>query len=99
MGYFHALRLAFLSSLIRNYMLWEGFYHDFRTKKVSASGSPPDPHQGDPPPGPPPGGAAPWTPVVTLPPLTTYPGATPDQKPLIGPSVKLLQRLSRKWHA
>ena len=38
MGYFHALKWAFLSSLIRKYMLWEGFYHDFNTKKVSASG-------------------------------------------------------------
>ena len=28
-------------------MLWKGFYHDFSTKKASASGaSPPDPHQG-----------------------------------------------------
>ena len=35
MGYFHALKWAFLSSLIRKYMLWEGFYHDFSTKKVS----------------------------------------------------------------
>ena len=32
----------------------EGFYHDFSTKKASASGaSPPDPHQGALPPGPP----------------------------------------------
>ena len=38
MGYFHALNWAFLSSLIRKYMLWEGFYYDFSTKKVSASG-------------------------------------------------------------
>ena len=33
-GYLQALmllRLAFLSSLKRKYMLWKGFYHDFRT--------------------------------------------------------------------
>ena len=69
MGYFHALKLAFLSSLIRKYMLWEGFYHDFSTKKVSASGGFA--------PWPPPRGSAPWTPEVTLPPLTIYPGAAP----------------------
>ena len=69
MGYFYALKLAFLSSLIRKYMLWEGFYHDFSTKKVSASGGFA--------PWPPPGGAAPWTPKITSPPLTIYPGATP----------------------
>ena len=55
MGYFHALKLAFLSSLIRKYMLWEGFYHDFSTKKVSASGGFA--------PWPPPTGSAPWTPA------------------------------------
>ena len=41
MGYFHAsklLKLAFLSSLMRKYVLLEGFYHDFGTKKASASG-------------------------------------------------------------
>ena len=46
MGYFHAsklLKLAFVSSLTRKYVLWKGFYHDFSTKKASAS---PDPHQG-----------------------------------------------------
>ena len=68
MGYFHAsklLKLAFLSSLTRKYVLWKGFYHDFSTKKASASGGKaPDPHQGALPPGPPPGGAAPWTPNV-----------------------------------
>ena len=40
-GYFHAsklIKLAFLSSLLRKYMLWKGFYHDFSTKKASASG-------------------------------------------------------------
>ena len=73
MGYFHALKLAFLSSLIRKYMLWEGFYHDFSTKKVSASGGfapltptkglrPLDPRQGA---------------EVTSPPLTIYPGTAP----------------------
>ena len=66
MGYFHALKLAFLSSLIRKYMPWEGFYHDFSTKKVSASGGFA--------PWPPPRGSAPWTPEVTSPPLTIYPG-------------------------
>ena len=83
MGYFHALKLAFLSSLIRKYMLWacwEGFYQDFSTKNVSASGGfAPWPHQGAPPPGPPQGGDAPWTPEVTSPPLTIYPGAAPAQ--------------------
>ena len=54
-GIFHALKLAFLSSLIRKYMLWEGFYHDFSTKKVSASGGFA--------PWPPPRGSAPWTPA------------------------------------
>ena len=42
MGYFHAsklLKLAFLSSLTRKYVLWKGFYHDFSTQKASASGS------------------------------------------------------------
>ena len=71
MGYFHALKWAFLSSLIRKYMLWEGFYHDFSTKKVSGSGgSPPDPHQGAPPP----------DHEVTSPPLTIYPGAAPAHR-------------------
>ena len=40
MGYFHAsklLKLAFLSSLTRKYVLWKGFYHDFSTNKASAS--------------------------------------------------------------
>ena len=57
MGYFHAsklLKLAFLSSLTRKYVLWKGFYHNFSTKKASASrGFAPDPHQGALPPGPP----------------------------------------------
>ena len=62
-------------------MLWEGFYHNFSTKKVSASGGfAPDLHQGAPPPGPLPGGAAPWTPEVTSPPLTIYPGAAHGHK-------------------
>ena len=70
MGYFHALKWAFLSSLIRKYMLWEGFYHDFSTKKVSASGGFA--------PWPPPRGSAPWTPPeVTSPPLAIYPSAAP----------------------
>ena len=41
MGYFHAsklLKLAFLSSLMRKYVLWKGFYHDFSTKRAAASG-------------------------------------------------------------
>ena len=54
-GYFLALKLAFLTSLIRKYMLWEGFYHDFSTKKASASGGFA--------PWPPPTGSAPWTPA------------------------------------
>ena len=57
MGYFHAwelLELAFLSSLTRKFILWEGFYHNCSTKKVSASGSFA--------PWPPPRGSAPWTP-------------------------------------
>ena len=49
-GHFHALELlefAFLSSLTRKYMLWEGFYLDFSTWKASASGGKPlDPCQG-----------------------------------------------------
>ena len=69
MGYFHASKLsklAFLSSLTRKYVLWKGFYHDFSTKKASASGG--NPHQGVLPPGP----------LGSLaPPLTIYPGATP----------------------
>ena len=39
MGYFHAsklLKLAFLSVLTREYVLWKGFYHDFSTKEASA---------------------------------------------------------------
>ena len=54
-GVFSWKKIAFLSSLIRNYMLWEGFYHDFSTKKVSASGGFA--------PWPPPRGSAPWTPA------------------------------------
>ena len=50
-------------------MLWEGFYHDFSTKKASASGGFA--------PWPPPRGSAPWTPEVTSPPLSIYPGAAP----------------------
>ena len=53
MGYFHVLKLAFLSSLTRKYILWEGFYHDFSTKKASTSGgfAPWHPQRG----------SAPWT--------------------------------------
>ena len=102
MGYFHALKLAFLSSLLRKHMLWEGFYHDFSTKKVSASGGfAPCPHQRAPPPGPPPGGAAPWTPVVTSPPLTIYPGAAPvytDNRSLfLLNSTYIWQEIIQKW--
>ena len=44
MGNFHVSKWAFLSSLTRKYMLWEGFYHNFCTKKVLASGGfTPDP--------------------------------------------------------
>ena len=50
-------------------MLLEGFYHDFSTKKVSASGGFA--------PWPPPRGSAPLTPDLTLLPLTIYPGAAP----------------------
>ena len=72
MEYFHAsklLKLAFLSSLTRKYVLWKGFYHDFSTKKASASGGFA--------PWPPPRGFAPWTPEVPSPSLTIYPGAAP----------------------
>ena len=31
-------KLAFLSSLMRKYVLWKGFYHDFSTKNASALG-------------------------------------------------------------
>ena len=55
MGYFHALKLlklAFLSSLTKKWVLWKGFYHDFSTKRASASGDfAPWPHQGALPPG------------------------------------------------
>ena len=41
------LKLAFLSSLTRKYVLWKGFYHDFITKKASRGfASPPDPTKG-----------------------------------------------------
>ena len=82
MGYFHAskfLKLAFLSSLMRKYVLWKGFYHNFSTKKgfsfrelrplTPTKGlCPLDPRRG----------TAPWTPKVpSPPPLTIYPGAAP----------------------
>ena len=63
MGYFHAselLKLAFLSPLTRKYILWKDFYHDFSTKKASASGGFA--------PWPPSRGSAPWTPEVPSPP-------------------------------
>ena len=66
MKYFHTQelsKLAFLSSLTRKYMLWEGSYHDFSTKKVSASTSTKGP--------------CPQIPAVPLPPLTIYPGTAP----------------------
>ena len=49
------LKLAFLLSLTRKYMLWEGFYHNFSsTKGFSFKGAlPPHPQQGALPPGPP----------------------------------------------
>ena len=105
MGYFHALKLAFLTSLIRKNMLWEGFYHDFSTKKASASGGfAPWP----PPRGSnlwtPPGGAAPWTPEVTSPPLTIYPGAAPVVSyyqelfsPFNPPRVYIHENYPRSW--
>ena len=61
--YFHAsklLKLTFMSSLTRKYVLWKGFYHDFSTKKASASGGFA--------PWPPPRGSAPWTPGFLRPP-------------------------------
>ena len=72
MGYFHAsklLKLAFLSSLTRKYVLWKGFYHDFSTKNASASGgfAPSPPSRGSAP-WTPTRGAAPWTPEVPSPP-------------------------------
>ena len=38
MGYFHASKVLRLAFLLRKYMLSKGFYHDFSTKKASASG-------------------------------------------------------------
>ena len=72
MGYFHAsklLKLAFLSSLRRKYVLWKGFYHNFSTKKASPRGYAPWT---------PAGGTAPWTPEVPSPSLTIYPGSAPE---------------------
>ena len=51
-------------------MLSKGFYHDFSTKKASASGDKLFP-------GTPTRGAAPWTPEVSSPHLKIYPGAAP----------------------
>ena len=65
------LKLAFLLSLTRKYMLWEGFDHNFSTKKASASRGlcPLTPTRG----------SAPWTPefLSPPPPPTIYPGAAP----------------------
>ena len=71
-GFFHVwelLKLAFLSSLRKKYMLWEGFYKDFSTKKMSASGDfpPPTPTKR----------LCPLDPKVPLLPLTIYPDAIP----------------------
>ena len=68
MGYFHAsklLKLVFLSSLTRKYVLWKGFYHDFSTKKASASGGEPC------------RGRCPLDPQGSFAPLTIYLGAAP----------------------
>ena len=55
-------------------MLWEGFYHDFSTKKASASGGfPPDPHQG----------ARPMDRRGNFTPSTIYAGATPELSPFM----------------
>ena len=41
------LTWAFLSSLMRKYMLWKGFYHYFSSQKRQLQRAlPPDPHQG-----------------------------------------------------
>ena len=63
------LKLAFLTSLTRKYVLWKGFYHDFSTKKASASGglAPWPPPRGSAT-WTPAGSAAPWTPEVPSPP-------------------------------
>ena len=71
-GFFHVwelLKLAFLSSFKKKYMLWEGFYKDFSTKKMSASGDfpPPTPTKR----------LCPLDPEVPLLPLTIYPDAIP----------------------
>ena len=51
---FSCIKVVFLSFLMRKYVLWKGFYHDFSTKKASASGGFA--------PWPPPRSAAPWPP-------------------------------------
>ena len=74
-GYFYALKLlklAFLSSLTRKYVLWKGFYHDFSTKKASALTTtkelcPLDPRRGH----------CPWTPDVPSPPPQRFTLAPP----------------------
>ena len=78
MGYFHASKVLRLAFLLRKYMLCKGFYHDFSTKKASASGAfaPWPPPRGSAP-GPPPGSAAPWTPELPLPPPNNLPWRRP----------------------
>ena len=97
MGYFHAsklLKLAFLSSLTRKYVLWKGFYHNFSTKKASASGDyAPDPTKGlcplDPR-----RGRCPLDPRGSFAPLTIYPDAAP------GGGVKIFQKMDfYRWCA
>ena len=96
MGYFHTsklLKLAFLSSLKRKYMLWKGFYHDFSTKNASASGALP--------PGPPPGALPPGPPRF-LAPLTIFPGAISKLSILfLKLSISILKQIvweTQEWH-
>ena len=43
-GVFLYIKMSFSDIFNKEIMLWEGFYHDFSTKKASASGAlPPDP--------------------------------------------------------
>ena len=78
-GVFSCIRVKFasLSSLTRKYMHWEGFYHNFSTKKASELQAAL--------PWPPSKGLCCWTPLqwtpeVVLPPLTMYPAAAPTQE-------------------
>ena len=63
------MKFVFLPSLTRKYVLWKGFYHDFSTKKASASGgfAPLTPTKG----------LCSLDPRGSFAPLTIYPGATP----------------------